>query len=96
MQQIFMVSSLNHHISILKLTIHEAYVDSLTSGTPPKNLPSIRDWGRPRLQRTEWFDLFDTEQRIAAFQGLWGVMSYLNREPAAPRASSLVTEAEPM
>ena len=31
------------------------------------------------MQRSEWFDLFDMEQRLEAFRGLWGVMAYLTR-----------------
>ena len=77
---LFRSSSLNHHISILKLTIHAAYVDYLTSAALPEPLPEDPEWSQPKLQRTEWFDLFDVEQRVEAFQGLWGVMAYLTRE----------------
>lgn len=74
------MSSLNHHIAIVKLTVHGAYMDHLSSGTMPDPVPSDPDWCRPRLQRSQWFDLFNMEQRVEAFQGLWAVMSYLNRE----------------
>jgi len=75
-----MVSSLNHHISFLKLTFHVAYVDYLVSGDMPNPRPKNADWCRPRLQRSQWFDLFEVEQRVEAFRGLWGVMAYLMRE----------------
>ena len=75
-----MVSSLNHHISILKLTVHGAYVDYLTSATVPHPPPEDSEWSVPKLQRTQWFDLFDVEQRVEAFRGLWGVMAYLTRD----------------
>jgi hypothetical protein len=77
---VFLVSSLNHHISILKLTAHGAYVDYLTSATVPHPLPEDAEWSVPKLQRTQWFDLFDVEQRVEAFRGLWGVMAYLTRD----------------
>ena len=79
MSQVFMISSLNHHISILKLTVHDAYMEYLASDTLPNPLPAHSDWCGPKLQRSEWFDLFDVEQRVLAFRGIWGVMEYLSR-----------------
>jgi hypothetical protein len=73
-----MLSSLNHHLSILKLTVHETYLDSLATGTQASN--AERGWQRPRLQRSKWFDIFNCEQRIEAFRCLWGVMAYLTRD----------------
>ena len=78
--QVFMVSSINHHISILKLTVHTAYVDYLITGDFPEPLPNTADWCRPRLQRSQWYDFYSKEQRVEAFRSLWGVLSYLNHE----------------
>ena len=78
--QVFLVSSLNHHISILKMSVHGAYVDYLTSATMPQPHPEDAEWSVPKLQRTKWFDLFDVEQRVEVFRGLWGVMAYLTRD----------------
>jgi hypothetical protein len=80
MSQAFLVSSLNHHLSIVKLTVHGAYMDYLTSATLPQSPPEDDQWCQPKLQRTEWFDLFDIKQRVEAFRGLWGVMAYLTRD----------------
>lgn len=74
-----MVSSLNHHISLLKLHVHPAYLDYLTYGKLPKSQPSDPDWCSPKLARTRWYDLFKVDDRIEAMKGLWGVMSYLLR-----------------
>lgn len=82
-----MVSSLNHHLAIVKLTVHEAYVDLFTSGLIPDPIPADIEWCRPRLQRTKWHDLFNMKDRIEAFQGLWGVMAYLMRETASPEGT---------
>ncbi|KAK4955335.1 hypothetical protein LTR10_007530 [Elasticomyces elasticus] len=71
---VFMVSSLNHHISIVKLTVHDAYTDSLVAGTSLEDLP------KPTLQRSQWFDLFDRQQRVEALRGIWGVMAYFTRD----------------
>jgi hypothetical protein len=74
-----MVSSLNHHISVLKLRIHPAYLDYITEGKLPAEPPPDADWCSPKLQRTRWFDLFDVDDRTEAMRGVWGVISYLMR-----------------
>lgn len=79
MLQVFMVSSLNHHISLLKLRIHPAYLEFLTEGKLPVETPRESDWCSPKLQRTKWFDLFNVEDRAEAMRGVWGIMSYLMR-----------------
>jgi hypothetical protein len=75
-----MVSSLNHHISVLRLRIHPLYVRYLTEGILPEKPPSDVDWCSPKMQRTRWFDLFNVDDRTEAMRGIWGVMSYLMRK----------------
>lgn len=75
-----MVSSLNHHISVLRLRIHPAYLCYLTEGVLPQEAPSDPEWSSPKLHRTRWYDLFDKKDRVEAMRGIWGVMSYLMRE----------------
>ena len=59
-----MVSSLNHHISILKFTVHDAYIDYLESEQlpDPNSIHYDDNWSRPRLQRTRWYDLLDMNE----------------------------------
>ncbi|KAM3414410.1 hypothetical protein BST61_g11048 [Cercospora zeina] len=77
--EVFMVSSLNHHIAILKLTVHGAYLDYLETEKLPD--PTVdENWSRPRLQRTRWYDLLDVDDRVEAFRVLWGIASYLFRD----------------
>lgn len=73
-----MVSSLNHHISVLKLRVHPDYLRFLAEGTFPQD-PADLDWCSPKLQRTRWFDLFDIDDRTEAMRGIWGIMNYLMR-----------------
>ena len=92
-----MVSSLNHHISILKLTVHDAYLDYLdTERLPDPPMPADQAWCSPRLQRTEWYDLLDVDGRVQAFRALWGVIAYLSRdsETAAKAGAEGVDGAE--
>lgn len=74
----FLVSSLNHHISVLKLRIHALYLDYVANGVLP-NSTHAEDWSSPTLQRTRWYDLFVAEDRAEAARGIWGVMAYLAR-----------------
>ncbi|KAI5364132.1 hypothetical protein Slin14017_G060960 [Septoria linicola] len=86
--EVFMVSSLNHHISILKLRVHVAYLEYLRTETMPNPLPEDTKWSRPELQRTKWYDLLDVDERVQAFRALWGVSAYLFREMKSPEDDS--------
>lgn len=88
-----MVSSLNHHISLLKLRVHPAYVQYLTEGKLPENPPSDPDWHSPKLHKTRWFDLFDVDDRTEAMRGVWGIISYLMRAKDSHQEDSTSNEA---
>ena len=87
-----MVSCLFHHVSILKLTIHDAYTEYLTTGSMPEQTPAEEDWCSPKLERTEWYDLLDQEGRVEAFRSIWGVMEYLNRDKTANSSEGVSTD----
>jgi hypothetical protein len=75
-----MVSSLNHHICVLKLRVHRAYVDFLLEGRMPEKGDGVDPaWVSPVLQRTRWYDLFNVEDRTEAMRGIWGIMAYIMR-----------------
>lgn len=82
-----MVSSLNHHVSVVKLRVHPLYIRYLTEGTLPEEKPSDAEWCSPKLQRTRWFDLFDISDRTEAMRGIWGIMAYLMRSQNNPEVS---------
>ncbi|OQN99178.1 hypothetical protein B0A48_15027 [Cryoendolithus antarcticus] len=87
--EVYMVSSLNHHISILKLTVHDAYLDYLAGAGFPSVPPLESDWSTPRLQRSKWFNLFDADDRVEAFSALWAIMSFLTRNPEVDANASV-------
>jgi hypothetical protein len=68
------------------MTVHEAYLSYLTTGKMPEQTPAQIDWSSPRLERTEWYDLFDRKDRVEAFSCIWGVMEYVNRD--VPKSGS--------
>jgi len=78
-EQVFLISSLYHHISVLKLRVHQSYLDYLTDGILPTCAPTDDSWSSPTVQRTRWFNLFVAEDRVEAARGIWGVMACLAR-----------------
>lgn len=73
-----MISSLFHHISILRLDVHPLYLEYLSTGKIPSQLPNSI-WFSPKIKRTKWFDLLEPEDRVEAMRVLWGVFSYSMR-----------------
>ncbi|KAL5335031.1 hypothetical protein BJX70DRAFT_336228 [Aspergillus crustosus] len=70
---IYMLSSINHHLSILHLRVHRRYIDIISTGsssTPPDSTPD-HPWHVLKLRRTRWFDLFDAQDRVEVFKGIW-------------------------
>lgn len=74
-----MISSLNHHISVLKLRVHRLYLKYLLEGALPEEEHTDSAWCSPILKRTRWFDLFNVDDRAEAMRGIWGILAYLMR-----------------
>ncbi|KAL9618194.1 MAG: hypothetical protein Q9160_007090 [Pyrenula sp. 1 TL-2023] len=84
---IYLLSSLNHHVSLLRLRVPPKYLDWLSSYPSPN--PNSNSSFPPdsndnellgiNLQRTRWFDLFDSGDRVEVFEGLWRVVGWLMR-----------------
>ncbi|KAK0611135.1 hypothetical protein B0T14DRAFT_500295 [Immersiella caudata] len=75
---IFMVSSLFHHVSILRVRVPDRLLavldgadDAATGG---------KSWGRLEARRSKWYDLFLAEERLEAMRLVWSMMAYLMRE----------------
>ncbi|KAL7790346.1 hypothetical protein V8C37DRAFT_185179 [Trichoderma ceciliae] len=77
---VFVISSIFHHISILRVRVPDRLLEVL-GGSPDPDV-TRRSWGRVQGWRSRWFDLFDIEQRLLAMQMLWAVMAYqMRKEP---------------
>ncbi|KAL4916920.1 hypothetical protein BDW62DRAFT_93472 [Aspergillus aurantiobrunneus] len=72
---IYMLSSLNHHLAILHLRIHRRYLDIITNGTSDvsPDSPADHPWHVLKLRRTRWYDLFDAQDRVDVFKGIWTI-----------------------
>lgn len=75
---IFVVSSLFHHISVLRVRVPNRLLKAL-EGASEKD-PARRSWGKVQAWRSPWFDLFDTEQRLEAMKLIWSMMAYQMRK----------------
>lgn len=77
----------------MKLTVHSAYLDHLETSAVPDPQPTDPRWCRPKLQRSRWYDLFDVDDRLELFRGLWGIMNYLVEDPGTETVSGSGTES---
>ena len=74
---IFLISSLNHHVSIVRARVPDSLLDALEG--------KDAEWDRVLVWRSRWFDLFLKEDRIEGMDLIWGMMAWLMRsEDAAP------------
>jgi hypothetical protein len=86
---IYMLSSINHHLSILHLRIHRRYLDIITTGkstVPPTSNDESHPWHILKLRRTRWYDLFDAQDRVDVFRGIWTIFHVMLRAPRPPEA----------
>lgn len=70
-----MVSSLNHHFSVVHLRVHPNYLSWLASGKaqPLEQDKSEQPWHSLVIRRTRWYDLLKPEDRAEGLDGLWAL-----------------------
>jgi len=69
---IFLVSALNHHVSIMRARVPNGLLNVLAG--------SEGNWERLVIWRSKWFDLFLVRERIEAMELVWGMMAWLMRK----------------
>ncbi|KAJ6440897.1 hypothetical protein O9K51_06689 [Purpureocillium lavendulum] len=84
---IFVISSLFHHISFLRVRVPNRLLEVMDGSPEPD--ASKRSWGKVQAWRSPWYDLFATEQRVVAMQLLWAVMSYQMRKDSSDNDVSM-------
>ena len=84
---IFLVSSLNHHISVLRMRVSDRYLAWLQGGggreesaSSEESFQAQANSGMLQLWRTKWYDLFIPEERLEAQKGVWNVMGWLMKQ----------------
>ncbi|KAK4240761.1 hypothetical protein C8A03DRAFT_31151 [Achaetomium macrosporum] len=81
---IFVVSALFHHISIVRVRVPDRLL-AVLDGEPDNDGASEsgrrrRSWGKLEVWRSPWFDFFKVEERVRAMQIVWSMMAYMMRE----------------
>lgn len=79
---IYLVSSINHHISILHLRIHQRYIDYLPKPLAQSNISNApqQSWYALEMKRSTWFDLLVTGDRVEAMRGIWAILGWQMRD----------------
>lgn len=82
---IFVVSALFHHISFLRVRVPTRLLEVL-DGAPDNFMDKgstggdkAHSWGGLNVYRTQWYDLFLPDDRVAAMKVVWSMMAYLMR-----------------
>lgn len=87
--EIFTVTSINHHVALLNLRVSERYLAWLAGAAEEgegESAPDPAEQGRLAkkqgliLKRTRWFDLFHEGDRVEFVEGLWRVVGWLMRD----------------
>lgn len=83
---VFLVSSLNHHVSIVRARVPASLMGVLDGGDHSKG------WDTLMMYRSKWYDLFLTDERIEAMELVWGMMNWLMRSQEVPETEPDVGE----
>lgn len=75
---IYVLSSLFHHVSILRVRVPQRLLDVLDGDAEPDL--QKRSWGKVSAWRSRWFDFFSIEDRTEAMRMLWAVMAWQMRK----------------
>ncbi|KAI1319574.1 hypothetical protein F5Y16DRAFT_417780 [Xylariaceae sp. FL0255] len=84
---VFVISSLFHHISVLRVRVPDRLLQVLDGG--PEDGPEREDsysehsWGQLEIWRSQWYDLFRIEERLEAMRLIWGMMEWAMRDTGA-------------
>lgn len=88
---VFVISSLFHHVSLLRVRVPDTLLAVLAGEVPD---PGLQARGGVGVWRTRWFDLFVGQDRVDAMKALWGVMAYAMRKEVDPEDKGQEDEDE--
>lgn len=78
---VFVVSSLFHHISVLRVRVPDRLLEVLEgAGDDGGEEGTRRSWGGLEVWRSNWYDFFLVEDRVEAMRLVWGIMAFLMRK----------------
>lgn len=76
---IFVVSALYHHISIVRVRVPDQLMAVLEGCAEREFENGKRSWGKLEVRRSKWFDLFKPDDRVEAMKLVWCMMNWLMR-----------------
>ncbi|KAI1848346.1 hypothetical protein JX265_008874 [Neoarthrinium moseri] len=77
---IFVISSIFHHVSILRVRVPDRLLDVFAGAEDvQEGSRSGRSWEKLEVWRSRWFDLFLPEERLEALRVLWGANAWMMR-----------------
>ncbi|KAL8968463.1 MAG: hypothetical protein Q9197_004873 [Variospora fuerteventurae] len=84
---VYLLSALNHHVSLVKVQVRDRYLAAVTRGEELEELQEPgsagpgpgQGWRGLKVERSRWFDLFVPEERAQAMRGVWGATGWLMR-----------------
>lgn len=78
---IFVISSLFHHISVLRVRVPDRLLEVLEGAADDGGEGGAkRSWGALEVWRSKWYDFFLVEDRVEAMRLVWVMMSFLMRK----------------
>jgi hypothetical protein len=74
---IFLLSCLNHHVSIVRVRVPTSLLDELEGD---RVLAEGEEREKCVMWRSRWFDMFLAGDRVEAMTCIWGMMAYMMRQ----------------
>lgn len=79
--EVFMVTSVNHHVALVKMKVHPDYLAWLETGRfVPNDETSDMKRNVLYVSRSTWFDMFSVEARKEFLVALWRTFCWINRD----------------
>jgi hypothetical protein len=93
---IYMISSVNHHVCLIKMKVHARYLEWLEGGIDVSATSDQTDQMENVLyvSRSSWYDMFNVEARKEFLVALWAVMSWLNRRLVPQSEHEIVVQKQ--
>ncbi|KXH60479.1 hypothetical protein CNYM01_08822 [Colletotrichum nymphaeae SA-01] len=85
---VYVISSLFHHISVLRVRVPERLLEVLEGAAEQAGGDDDvrRSWGQVEARRSPWYDFFVLEERLEAMKLVWSLMGWLMRKPEEEEA----------
>lgn len=83
--EVYLLSAANHHVCMMKMQVHEEYLEWLEKGEVVRvDDAGVAEERKKRnvlyVSRSRWYDLFEVEQRKELLTGIWRIMCWINRD----------------